>query len=414
MYQAGIYCRISIEEQNKEGEYSNSIHSQIQMARDYIAENKDIAEKKVYVDDGASGSNFERTEFRRMLADIELGVINMVIFKDVSRLGREHIDTNYYLGKYFPEKQIRIVSILDNYDSAVGTYDEMLEIKTLLNDMYLRDTSRKIKTTIQTKRSMGEYTPKQPPFGYVKSKTIHNHLEIDPYAAEVVRRIYRMYQNGFGCTVICRTLNEDEIPCPAKYKKEVLKTNYVLKRIGVEDKKKMVILGDGPVALAFLSCAKLMGIQEIYVLGNHRDKLETAEKLGAAGTFLNKDEEEKKKASDLFDRKSDICIDTIGSNQTITQCLDYIKETGTIAVYGLKSGENLNVPLPELRNFNIQYVQWPVPEVEAEVHKPVCDAIMDGKIDIDLFVTHRFSIDDYEKGFQAVKDRTALKVVLNF
>ena len=85
MYQAGIYCRISIEEQNKEGEYSNSIHSQIQMARDYIAENKDIAEKKVYVDDGASGSNFERTEFRRMLADIELGVINMVIFKDVSR-----------------------------------------------------------------------------------------------------------------------------------------------------------------------------------------------------------------------------------------------------------------------------------------------------------------------------------------
>ena len=183
MYQAGIYCRISIEEQNKEGEYSNSIHSQIQMARDYIAENKDIAEKKVYVDDGASGSNFERTEFRRMLADIELGVINMVIFKDVSRLGREHIDTNYYLGKYFPEKQIRIVSILDNYDSAVGTYDEMLEIKTLLNDMYLRDTSRKIKTTIQTKRSMGEYTPKQPPFGYVKSKTIHNHLEIDPYAA---------------------------------------------------------------------------------------------------------------------------------------------------------------------------------------------------------------------------------------
>ena len=194
-----------------------------------------------------------------------------------------------------------------------------------------------------------------------------------------------------------------------------LKETYsALKRIGVEDKKKMVILGDGPVALAFLSCAKLMGIQEIYVLGNHRDKLETAEKLGAAGTFLNKDEEEKKKASDLFDRKSDICIDTIGSNQTITQCLDYIKETGTIAVYGLKSGENLNVPLPELRNFNIQYVQWPVPEVEAEVHKPVCDAIMDGKIDIDLFVTLRFSIDDYDQGFQAVKDRTALKVVLNF
>ena len=141
MYQAGIYCRISIEEQTKEGEYSNSIRSQIQMARDYIADQNDIVEVKVYADDGASGSNFARTEFRRMLADIELGVINMVILKDVSRLGREHIDTNFYLGKYFPEKQIRVVSILDHYDSAVSTYDELLEIKTLLNDMYLRDTS---------------------------------------------------------------------------------------------------------------------------------------------------------------------------------------------------------------------------------------------------------------------------------
>ncbi len=227
MYQAGIYCRVSIEEQNKEGEYSNSIHSQIQMARDYIAERNGIAEKKVYVDDGVSGGNFERTEFRRMLADIELGTINMVIFKDVSRLGREHIDTNYYLGKYFPEKLVRVVLILDNYDSVVRTYDEMLELKILLNDMYLRDTSRKIKTAIQTKRSMGEYTPKQPPFGYVKSKKIYNHLEVDSYAAEVVKRIYRMYQNGFGYTGICRILNEDGIPCPAKYKKEVLKTGYV-------------------------------------------------------------------------------------------------------------------------------------------------------------------------------------------
>ena len=226
MYQAGIYCRVSVEEQDKESEYSNSIHSQIQMARDYIAEQNDVAEIKIYADDGFSGSNFERTEFRRMLADIELGTIDMVIFKDISRLGREHIDTNYYIGKYFPEKRIRVVSILDNYDSAVSTYDELLEIKTLLNDMYLRDTSRKIKITIQAKRSMGEYTPKQPPYGYIKSETIHNHLEIDSYAAEIVKRIYRMYRNGAGCSVISRTLNEDQIPCPAKYKKEVLKNGY--------------------------------------------------------------------------------------------------------------------------------------------------------------------------------------------
>ena len=141
MYQAGIYCRISIEEKNKEGEYSNSIQSQIQMAEDYIAEKEDVKKVKIYVDEGASGGDFDRAEFRRMLADIELGIINMVVFKDISRLGREHIDTNYYLGKYFPERQIRIVSLLDYYDSKVSTYDELLEIKTLMNDMYLRDTS---------------------------------------------------------------------------------------------------------------------------------------------------------------------------------------------------------------------------------------------------------------------------------
>ena len=96
----------------------------------------------------------------------------------------------------------------------------------MLNDMYLRDTSKKIRTAIQTKRSMGEYTSKEPPFGYVKSKTIHNHLEVDTYAARIVSRIYRMYLYGSGCTVICRVLNEDHIPSPAKYKKEVLKSGY--------------------------------------------------------------------------------------------------------------------------------------------------------------------------------------------
>ena len=95
MYRAGIYCRVSIEEMGKEGEYSNSIHSQIQMAEDYIAEQGNIIKTKFYADDGVSGSNFDRPEFRRMLADIELNVIDMVIVKDVSRLGREHIDTNY-------------------------------------------------------------------------------------------------------------------------------------------------------------------------------------------------------------------------------------------------------------------------------------------------------------------------------
>ena len=108
MFHAGIYCRVSVEEAVKVDKYSNSIHSQVKMGQEYISEQQDITFVSSYLDDGISGSNFDRPEFRRMLADIELGKINMVIIKDVSRLGREHRDTNYYLGKYFPEKGIYV------------------------------------------------------------------------------------------------------------------------------------------------------------------------------------------------------------------------------------------------------------------------------------------------------------------
>ena len=108
MFHAGIYCRVSVEEAVKVDKYSNSIHSQVKMGQEYISEQQDITFVSSYLDDGISGSNFDRPEFRRMLADIELGKINMVIIKDVSRLGRERIDTNYYLGKYFPEKGIYV------------------------------------------------------------------------------------------------------------------------------------------------------------------------------------------------------------------------------------------------------------------------------------------------------------------
>ena len=108
MFHAGIYCRVSVEEAVKVDKYSNSIHFQVKMGQEYISEQQDITFVSSYLDDGISGSNFDRPEFRRMLADIELGKINMVIIKDVSRLGREHIDTNYYLGKYFPEKGIYV------------------------------------------------------------------------------------------------------------------------------------------------------------------------------------------------------------------------------------------------------------------------------------------------------------------
>ncbi|MDD2970119.1 MAG: alcohol dehydrogenase catalytic domain-containing protein [Lachnospiraceae bacterium] len=209
--------------------------------------------------------------------------------------------------------------------------------------------------------------------------------------------------------------------CPSDMKPEdaslliTLKETYsALQRIGAAGAKKMVVIGDGPVALAFLSCGRLQGIQEIYICGNHQEKLDIAMKLGASGVYLNKDVEAVKEASTLFHRNIDFCIDTIGTNATITQCMDYIVNDGVIAVYGLKSDGGLNVPLPELRNFTIRYVQWPLPDAEAQAHEPVVNAIMDKTIDTSAFITHRFSVLDYEKGFQAVRDHSALKVVLSF
>lgn len=224
MYRAGVYCRLSIEEAN-DG-HSQSIVSQIEMAEAYIREQSGVVRCDTYIDDGVSGKDFQRPEFQRMITDIEHGNINMVIIKDFSRLGRERIDTSYYLEKYFPEHQVRVISLLDQYDSAVSLYDEMMDIKILLNDMYLQDTSKKIKAAIRAKRNSGEYACPQIPFGYRKSDTIRNHLEIDPVAAGVVKRIFTMYLDGNGLRSIATVLNHEEIPSPAKYKKEILKLSY--------------------------------------------------------------------------------------------------------------------------------------------------------------------------------------------
>ncbi|MCI8375521.1 MAG: alcohol dehydrogenase catalytic domain-containing protein [Lachnospiraceae bacterium] len=209
--------------------------------------------------------------------------------------------------------------------------------------------------------------------------------------------------------------------CPGDMRPEdasmliTLKETYsAITRIGAGGCRRMVILGDGPVALAFVSCARLQGVEEIYLFGNHREKLKTGLKLGAVSAVFNKDSGEVKAARQRLEKRVDFCIDTIGCNATIAQCIDYIHEDGTVAVYGLKNDSRLEVPFPEFRNFTIQYVQWPLPMQEALAHEPVVEAIMSGKVSAQEFITHRFSLEEFQKGFQAVRSREALKVVLYF
>lgn len=209
--------------------------------------------------------------------------------------------------------------------------------------------------------------------------------------------------------------------CPADMKSEdasmliTLKETYsAITRIGAGGCQRLAIIGDGPVALAFVSCARLQGVEEIYLFGNHREKLQAGLRLGADSAVFNKDRNEVEIIRQKLKGNVDFCIDTIGCNTTITQCMDYIREDGTVAVYGLKNDARLEVPFPTFRNFTIKYVQWPLPDQEALAHEPVVKAIMSGKVSAKDFTTHRFSLEEFQKGFQAVRDRKALKVVLYF
>ncbi len=194
-----------------------------------------------------------------------------------------------------------------------------------------------------------------------------------------------------------------------------LKETYsILNRITSQAKNNMLILGDGPVGLSLLTAAILQGLDKVVVVGNHPEKLEVAKKLGATEVYWNKDNEQMKAATLKYHREIDICFDTIGRNNTIEQCLGFLKSDGTLAVYGLKNDSEINFTAPELRNYKVQFTQWPNPEEEKKAHLPISNALINNRIDTSQFITDTFDIDNFEDGFKAIQNRKALKVVLTF
>ena len=157
-YKVGIYIRLSREDEEKERyQESESIGNQRTLLMQYIKENKlnFVAE---YVDDGVSGTSFDRPAFNRMIADNETGKINMVVTKDLSRLGRNYVQSGLYIETYFPEHEVRFVAISDNIDTAYDTSNnDIAPFKSILNEMYAKDTSKKINSVLQSKRNLGEY-----------------------------------------------------------------------------------------------------------------------------------------------------------------------------------------------------------------------------------------------------------------
>ena len=219
-YKVGIYIRLSKEDEEKEKySESESIQNQRALLMQYIKENKlnFIAE---YVDDGISGTSFDRPGFNKMIEDIENGKINMVITKDLSRLGRNYVQSGYYTETYFPEHNVRYIAILDNIDTAIDSANnDIAPFKSILNEMYAKDTSKKINSVLQSKRKQGEYLGTAP-YGYKKDPENKYHLIVDEEAAKVVKLIFEKYLKGYGTMQIADYLSEQKIPIPSDYNKK--------------------------------------------------------------------------------------------------------------------------------------------------------------------------------------------------
>lgn len=217
LFNVAIYIRLSREDGDKEE--SDSVGNQRKLLTEYVNKQDDFILYDVYIDDGFTGTNFNRPDFHRMITDIEDGKVNCVVVKDLSRFGRDYIDTGRYLERIFPELGVRFISVTDNIDSIKQAYDMLLPIKNIFNEQYARDISNKIQATVKSKQKAGEFIGAFTSYGYKKSPVNKNKLVIDEYAADVVRRVFSMYLQGIGKQSIAKALNAEGILCPSEYKK---------------------------------------------------------------------------------------------------------------------------------------------------------------------------------------------------
>jgi DNA invertase Pin-like site-specific DNA recombinase len=219
-YAAAIYLRLSDEDgTNTE---SNSIHNQRELIRDFLKHHPEITKTQEFVDDGYSGTNFERPAFIRMMNEIENHRLDCIIVKDLSRFGRNYIETGKYLERIFPMMEVRFIAITDNYDNAneIGDADQIvIPFKNLINDAYCRDMSIKIRSHLDVKRKNGKFIGSFAGYGYQKDPVDHNHLVIDEYAAGIVRMIFSMKLEGSSSGRIAQKLNEMGVLTPMEYKR---------------------------------------------------------------------------------------------------------------------------------------------------------------------------------------------------
>ena len=213
-----LYCRLSKDDgTNNE---SMSIGTQKTMLKEYAKRNG-FLNCQFYVDDGYSGTNYDRPAFQQLIEDIRNGEISTLITKDLSRLGRNYLETGTYIEVFFPNHNVRYIAVNDGVDSIDNTQMDITPFRNIINEMYAKDTSRKIKSALRTRKMQGKYMATTPPFGYRKDESDHNRLVIDEVTAPVVEMIFSIAEEGVGLHTICNRLRKSKVMKPSFYKKEL-------------------------------------------------------------------------------------------------------------------------------------------------------------------------------------------------
>ncbi len=209
-----LYCRLSKDDELV-GD-SNSIVHQKEMLAKYAKEHG-FTNTEFYVDDGYSGTNFNRPDFQRMMSDVEEGKIRTVIVKDMSRFGRDYIMVGYYTEIYFGNCNVRFIAVNDGVDSNVQTENDLTPFKNVFNEWYAKDTSKKIRAVFKAKGNSGKHLSTNPPFGYIKDPNDKEKWIVDEEAAETVKRIFQMFVDGMRMPEIARKLTEEKVETPQLY-----------------------------------------------------------------------------------------------------------------------------------------------------------------------------------------------------
>ncbi|MCI8473184.1 MAG: recombinase family protein [Clostridiales bacterium] len=225
IWKTALYVRLSVEDNGKD---SDSIENQTALLEKYVAAHPHLEKVALFIDNGYTGTDFLRPEFNRMMEAVKCGIVDCVIVKDLSRLGRNYIETSQFIEKVCPFFGLRFIAVNDTYDTATVTSEGQLSasLSNIVNDYYAKDISRKVTSALQTKMERGDYIGNYAPYGYQKNPENKNHLVVCPETAPIIRQIFAWRADGMSYMGINRKLNEAGIVSPGQYKKNNgIKTN---------------------------------------------------------------------------------------------------------------------------------------------------------------------------------------------